>query len=121
MKDLKLLFKLISNRKNEEALKILSGKPSMLSEIDIDGWNVLHHCCLCGNIELVRELIKKFNCNINCKTNYGYTPILIASYYQNINFISELIDLGADATIEDRGGRLFSDVLSERGFKNLPF
>jgi hypothetical protein len=91
------IFKLIKNHKNSEAIECLKKNPE---EINLKGWmddTPLHKAAECGNLELVKYLIKN-EAEINAERSSPYaTPLCWA---KTLEIAILLLDNGA--TMNDR-------------------
>eukprot|EP00347_Sterkiella_histriomuscorum_P008908 403343282 len=65
----------------------------------------LHFACAYGWIDCVKLLIKA-GANVNCKNEWGYTPIMIAMLKNHQHIVKELLDVdGVDINGTDEQGR----------------
>ena len=79
-----------------EALKLLSGLPDPKAIRDKDKNTLLHKACYNGWLEVIKELIKRLDFDINCKNAYGSSPLHMACIgtlkYGSNNLYTSLTD-----------------------------
>ena len=78
-----------------------------------------------GNLRKLKKLLN-IDLAINCTDNMGWTPLLWAVYYENIDMIKLLINSGADMNykaLHHIGGTKrmvdFYDLSIDKGYKKL--
>ena len=74
---------------------------------DVAGYTPLHHCCNgYGNDVTMKmaELLLNAGADVNVKNRFGNTPLQEVSHVLQYNFISFLLDKGADPYITDNDG-----------------
>ncbi|GLH05789.1 Ankyrin repeat and KH domain-containing protein mask, partial [Gryllus bimaculatus] len=88
-------------KRNEEITQfLLDENIADVSYKTIDGETVLHVAALCGNVEIIRALLKA-GADVNCRENKGKTPLhLVGSSI----CAQELIRWGADVRAQDFDG-----------------
>ena len=59
------------------------------------GRTILHSACVDGNINLVKLLLQKSECELNAKTYDGHYPFDLARVRGNFDIIRELAVAGA--------------------------
>ncbi len=74
--------------------------PEGIHELDDDLNTPLHHACSCGDLEIVRYLIKK-KAFIEAVNITGDTPLSIAVLYGHLEIVEYLIGQGADISARD--------------------
>lgn len=73
----------------------------VVSQINLD----FMEACKANDIDLVRELLKEEDLNINAKNANGDSPIILACKYSNLEIVRELINFHCiDANIVDKKG-----------------
>ena len=75
-----------------------------------------------ASLEKVRELIKK-GANVNCKNNYGNTPLIYSIKYSFTSCSKLLIEYGADVNIVNNYGETaliyLAGSISYKNFRNI--
>lgn len=74
-----------------------------LDGVTNDGCNALHLAVIGGNLKLIQHLLPHFK--IDCRTNAGYTPLLIAVEAEEVEIVRFLLVNGADITCQLRDER----------------
>lgn len=92
---------------------LLQEDSNLVKRSDSDGWGPLHFSASKGDPEITKLLLEEFGANINQKTEYSYTPALIAAQKHHIGCLLELAQHGADLHITDRAGKSIIDFLAE--------
>lgn len=93
-------------------------KPGM-SQKDKFGNTPLHRAVVSGNIPCVQFIVKK-TYTLLSQNGLKKTPLHIACEEQNINMIKALIDLGADADMQDEDEKFpFQLIEGREDFKNI--
>ena len=75
-----------------------------------------------GNIEEIINLLSSHNCcNIldYYESNYGQTPLHIASMFGHTDIVNLLIDRGANVNIVDNEGETILHTASREGYKDI--
>ncbi|OWF34495.1 Ankyrin-like [Mizuhopecten yessoensis] len=88
---LSCLMSAIRNKQLEMAKHIIKSYPRHLHDRDRNSWNVLHHCCHSGNVELFQYLVKKGMKPSTC-TYDGSTCLLIAVQNKHFDLIQHIGD-----------------------------
>lgn len=70
---------------------------------DKNGLTVLHHACRKGLLEVVKSL-KNLGCDLNAKTQQGFTPLRLAVIKSHSSAAEYLIECGADMERCDKNG-----------------
>ncbi|XP_046563593.1 putative ankyrin repeat protein RF_0381 [Haliotis rubra] len=79
----------------------LVGKDADLSVVGADGNTILHMACLGGDVELVQDVLRETQINVNVKGHEGMTPVMIAARMGNQILFDLLVSKGADVSIVD--------------------
>jgi cytohesin len=67
------------------------------------GWTDLHSAASAGDVERVRELLKK-GANPNVRDEFGYTPLHWAAYEGHVDVVKLLLKHGANLNARDEDG-----------------
>lgn len=106
-------IELIRTNNTEELIKIIEADKSVIYQVNNDEWSMVHYCAMYGRTEILENLIKKYDIDINQLTIDEYTPSYIAAKYSKLSCLKKLIELGADISISDRGYKNTIEVLQE--------
>ncbi|KAL7110103.1 hypothetical protein ACP275_05G003400 [Erythranthe tilingii] len=101
-----------SQNRDAFAKVILSTKGNNNTSIVSIESSALHNAARFGNLELVRELAKKYRDVINTLDNDGYTPLMLAAKSGNMAMCEVLISHGAKCDIQN--GAEILDELARR-------
>ena len=87
----------------------------LVNGTDMDGWNSIHICSAFGSPEILNILIHYAgdDFSINERTEYGYTPILLAAQYENLSIFKELLKYKPDLSLTDNGCKSIYTHLSK--------
>ncbi|XP_067648850.1 ankyrin repeat domain-containing protein 17-like [Haliotis asinina] len=92
---------------------LLESKGADLTLLDTSGDNLLHLACEGGNLSIVEYLVS--DSNINQKSGYGRTPIMVAAV-RGSNCVFDLLESkGADLTLLDTSGDSLLHLACEGG------
>jgi ankyrin repeat protein len=69
-------------------------------------------------IQCIRSLVAH-GATVNDRTDSGATPLMKAAWFGNREAVEELLELGADPTLRDNGGRTAAMLAFERGHDEL--
>ena len=69
------------------------------------GHSVLHRAAMLANVELISVLVKEKGCDVNSMCLNGQTALHLAVALENVQVAQRLLDLGANAAIEDFNGK----------------
>jgi len=97
------LFIALRRRNFKIALILLENDKINIDEKDNNGNTALVLAVKCGNLELVKSLIK-YGANINVKSNNGKPLLSIATNNNNIEIVKFLVKSGVDLNILDNNG-----------------
>ena len=70
-----------------------------------------------GQVEVVKKLIQAGG-DVNEQTEYGSTPLLLASWFGHVEVITALLAAGADKTIKDKWGRTPHDYAKNQACRD---
>ncbi|XP_071086114.1 ankyrin repeat domain-containing protein 50-like isoform X2 [Haliotis cracherodii] len=87
-----------------EVFDFLVRKGCDISHIDKEGNNILHVACRGGHVEMVEHVLPQGDFDINCKGQYGRTPLMLAAFYGHIDVYDLLCEKGADVSLVDNKG-----------------
>ena len=102
-----LLYATIEDKVNFEAIKLLVENGADVNKELQVGTTALSWCVMTKSnekLELMKYLISK-GADINHKDDFGETPLIIATKYNNIQAIKTLIANGADLNLKDNNGK----------------
>jgi len=77
-------------------------------------WSDLHFAASAGDVERVRELLKK-GVDPNAKNEYGDTPLHLAAFWGHVDVVKLLLEHGADPNTQDKAGRTPLHVAASMG------
>ena len=67
------------------------------------GGSPLHRACLTGQIEIVALLLEKGS-PLDARDDQGYTPLLSAASQRHFDIVKQLLELGANSSLENETG-----------------
>jgi ankyrin repeat protein len=82
------------------------------------GWTDLHKAALEGDVERVKELLKK-GTGPNAQDEKGRTPLHIAAYKGHVDVVKLLLVYGADPTVKDKDGKTPLDLARAEGRREV--
>ncbi|EAY19964.1 hypothetical protein TVAG_402180 [Trichomonas vaginalis G3] len=88
-------FEELSSEDNHEMISKACEEGLWLKKTKLDVMNVLHVASEKRNLKLVKSLIE-CGCDKETKNEYGWTPLIYASYYSHLEVVKYLISVGAD-------------------------
>ncbi|XP_071104774.1 putative ankyrin repeat protein RF_0381 [Haliotis cracherodii] len=95
---------MIAAEKGEkDILELLVKKGSDLSLLDEDDNNILHLACKGGHVDIVKYIHSRNIVDIDRGGENGYTPLMIAVQFGNMDVFSFLMRKGADTSTGDAG------------------
>jgi len=77
-------------------------------------WSDLHFAASAGDVERVRELLKK-GVDPNAKNEYGWTPLHLAALNGRVDVVKLLLERGADPNAKNGDGKTPLHVAAIRG------
>jgi hypothetical protein len=77
-------------------------------------WSDLHFAASAGDVERVRELLKK-GVDPNAKNEYGWTPLHVAALKGRVDVVKLLLERGADPNAKNGDGKTPLHVAAIRG------
>jgi hypothetical protein len=83
-----------------------------INSLDQRGQGVLHN--LYGSSEMVKEVVDRFDANINIQNKYGETVLIKSAEYGMDDSVRYLMSKGADITITDNEGKNLVHKLAEQ-------
>ncbi|XP_071095400.1 ankyrin repeat domain-containing protein 50-like [Haliotis cracherodii] len=89
---------------HREAFDLLVRKGADVFLVDDSNDTILHVACFGGHVEMVQYLLSKITVDINCKGNYGRTPVMVAAEKGHRKTFDLLVKQGADVSLVDDNG-----------------
>ncbi|XP_071085584.1 ankyrin repeat domain-containing protein 50-like [Haliotis cracherodii] len=83
----------------KDMVDLLFEKESDLSHIDKMGNNILHVACRGGHVKIVEHILSQEDIDVNCRGQYGGTPLMISAFDGHRELFDLLVTKGADATL----------------------
>jgi ankyrin repeat protein len=111
-KDIDIINNAIYNKQYERVDILLSQNKNLINQIDCDSYNPIHYAAR-HDSKILELLITKYNANIDKRTNYNNTPLILASKINNIESIKILLKYNADTTLKNRDDFSALDYLIE--------
>ena len=102
---------------NEDVAKLLIKYGADVNNKDSKNWTPLHLAAFNKNKNIIEILVNTGLANINTKSNYGETPILIATRKQDIECVKFLMDNNADVNIYSNEG--YNPLVWATKFQNI--
>ncbi|XP_067654415.1 putative ankyrin repeat protein RF_0381 [Haliotis asinina] len=90
-----------------------------LSAVDREGNNILHLALHAENLEMVRYVISQNITNINSRGSNGWTPIMLAAMFGQIDLFDFMLSKGADTSVLDDKDRNILHLASYEGNMKL--
>ncbi len=84
------------------------------------GWIDLHLAAAEGDVNHVKELLKK-GANPNAKDELDQTPLHLAAYEGRVDVVKLLLEYGADLTVKNKGGYTPLDLARKEGRREVVF
>ncbi|XP_048246405.1 ankyrin repeat domain-containing protein 50-like [Haliotis rufescens] len=103
----------------KDMVDLLFKKESDLSHIDKTGNNILHVACLGGHVKIVEHILSQEDTDINCRGQYGGTPLMLAAFDGHREVFDLLVTKGADATLVCNKGNTILHVACIGGHVDL--
>ncbi len=72
-----------------------------------------------GDLDAVKELLAKDESLIAAKTSMGFTPLILAAYYNQGHICTYLLENGANANEEDRSGNTALMGIAFKGYTEV--
>ncbi|XP_046371140.2 ankyrin repeat domain-containing protein 50-like [Haliotis rufescens] len=79
-------------------------KGANVSQVDDDGYNILHWACRGGHMGMVRYLLSQQSVDIHSRGKFGSTPLMKAVYYGHRDMFKFLVSQGANVSQVDDDG-----------------
>lgn len=79
---------------------------------NVNGWNVLLEACLNNNYNIIEYILLYGNCDINCQSTNGITPLMLSCCYGNLKIIKLLLAYNADITLLTNDGHNVYDFIN---------
>jgi ankyrin repeat protein len=77
---------------------------SFLVADEANGWKALHEAVYKNDMDFVKRIVIKEDCDIDCRSKAGISPLHIAVKTRNLKMVDYLLDHGADVDIQDNNG-----------------
>lgn len=84
---------------------------------DSKGWTPLHYAANCGNLAAVRTLRQHGILKKNFQRQKSGTPLIIAAFKGHHDVVKELVEAGADVTLDSKYGTAFQAAASSGNAK----
>lgn len=112
-----LLLNLIDTRP-ASILTSLSQHPQLASAADAHGYSLVHAAVSYNQLDVLRELIQKYNVNVNILDEDGETPLFAA---ENTDVARVLVEeMGADWKIKNSEGKTAEERIGEEEGETHP-
>ena len=95
---------------NAEMLKIILDKLPNLDLTDKCGRTALHYACKAGNLETLNILGEQEEIEVNCVTNGGKTPLMMAVEQGDPELVRSCLNMSAAPFIKDVLGQTAIDL-----------
>ncbi|KAJ4354430.1 uncharacterized protein N0V89_006167 [Didymosphaeria variabile] len=105
-----LLLNLIDTRPNS-ILASLAQHPQLASASDAHGYSLVHAAASYNQLDVLRELIQKYNVDVNKLDEDGESPLFAAEQGEVARFLVE--ELGADWGIRNVEGKTAEEKIAE--------
>ncbi|KAF2182144.1 hypothetical protein K469DRAFT_586878 [Zopfia rhizophila CBS 207.26] len=105
-----LLLNLIDTRPNS-ILTSLAQHPHLASASDSHGYSLIHAAVSYNQLQVLRELIQKYNVNVNLLDEDGETPLFAAENTEVARCLVE--ELGADWRVRNSEGKTAEEKIAE--------
>lgn len=105
-----LLLNLIDTRPNS-VLASLAQHPQLASASDAHGYSLVHASVSYGQLQVLRELVQKYDADVNLLDEDGETPLFAAESTEVAKYLVE--DLGADWGIRNSDGKTAEEKIGE--------
>ena len=87
---------------------------------DKQGLTALHHAALSGQTQVVRQLVSKYDCSVECRDNIGHTPLHEAAANGHTHVVQVLLsELGADVEARDKDNNTALHVAALNGHSDV--
>lgn len=94
---------------NPEMLQVLLEKGPNLDLTDKFGRSALHYACKAGNLETLKILVEQEEIEVNCVTNGGKTPLMMAVEFGDPELVRTCLNMSAAPFIKDVLGQTAKD------------
>jgi ankyrin repeat protein len=95
------LLRMMQNGSIEFIQMLINHNPVFLNQIDNKGHALLHYAAMCGQLDIMRDLIKK-GAEVNIKDTRNQSPLLWAASKGHHEMVAFLITQGADINSSTR-------------------
>ncbi|XP_067685591.1 putative ankyrin repeat protein RF_0381 [Haliotis asinina] len=90
-----------------DVLDCIMHKGGNMSVVDDGGDNVLHVACNSGHVQMVKYIMSLHVVDVNCRGQYGRTPVMVAALGGHRRMVTLLLNEGADlACVDDDGNNM---------------
>jgi hypothetical protein len=113
--DVSTLFNLVRDGEKKKVVKHIKKDLNVVSRQYQGGWyggnnSLLHVAAYWGRLDITKELVK-YGCDIEAKTNAGYTPLMVACVCGYADVCKYLLDKGANILHCENFERSCSDLM----------
>jgi uncharacterized protein len=138
------ILTLLKERKTEELLGVLNENPELVDFVGTQGASLLmlsiyygnkeltefllkkkksvtvFEAAACGLVDSLKDIIKKFPDEINAVAPDGFSPIGLASFFNQVGVVKLLIESGADVNQPSKNSFKVAPLNSAAASKNVP-
>ena len=107
-----LLLNLIDTRP-QAILSALAKHPQLAAARDAHGYSLAHAAASYNQLAVLRELVQKYNVNVDMVDEDGETPLFAAEKAEVATCLVE--ELGADASIRNHDGKTAEEKIQDEG------
>ncbi|XP_048247261.1 ankyrin repeat and KH domain-containing protein 1-like [Haliotis rufescens] len=104
---------------HKDVFELLVEKDSDISRTDKEGNNILHMACRGGHVKMVEHVLSQKYIDINCRGQYGGTPLMFAAFHGRREVFDLLMTKGANATLVCNKGNNLLHVACIGGYVKM--
>jgi ankyrin repeat protein len=101
-----------------EVVRVLLEGGANVDRADADGWTALHNAALDGHLDVCRLLLD-WRAKVDPLNMRQNTPLHLAARQGHLSVVKLLVERGADVSVKDGTGQKASDMLWNRGKKDV--